>query len=179
MRQLKHLLLLSIISASLTIGAFSSVKEVKPDPFINAFATPAYASTLESEPNFSSQYQFNHLNRGDVLDSYRGDGITIAIIDSGINVEHLDFKSGATTNILNTSAYIEEKGSVYSNIDIQTVAAKGISIINDTNGHGTNVAGTIGALVNGVGTAGLRLIRYFHIQPWPHHTNRQLVSHLP
>lgn len=155
MRQLKHLLLLSIISASLTIGAFSSVKEVKPDPFINAFATPAYASTLESEPNFSLQYQFNHLNRGDVLDSYRGDGITIAIIDSGINVEHLDFKSGATTNILNTSAYIEEKGSVYSNIDIQTVAAKGISIINDTNGHGTNVAGTIGALVNGVGTAGL------------------------
>lgn len=158
MNRLKHLFFLAVISSSLTIGAFSFQEEIKTDPFLNAVAMPAYSNSLANEPKFSDQFQFNHLNRGNVLDSYRGDGITIAIIDSGINVSHVDFISGSTTNILSTSAYIEEtntSGVGYSAISIQTVASKGLSIIDDTNGHGTNVAGTIGAMVNGVGTAGL------------------------
>jgi uncharacterized protein YjdB len=137
------------------------------DPFITAKVKPVettsqvsaddFSRLISSEPSFSKQFHFNHLNRGTIYDTYRGDGVTVAIIDSGLNTSHVDFFDGSNTNILDTSAYIEETGSTYSNIKIQKIATYGRSIIEDPldNGHGTNVAGTIGAMVNGVGTAGV------------------------
>jgi hypothetical protein len=151
------LLFFSLFVASLLVG-LSNYEKPETDPFVQLKVSPmSYVDDLADEPLFSQQFHFNHINRGDVYDTYRGEGVTVAIIDSGLNTTHVDFFDGSYTNIVPESAYIEETGEYFSNINIQTVAEYGRSIIEDPVdiGHGTNVAGTIGALVNGLGTAGV------------------------
>lgn len=63
----------------------------RKDPFITARAMPFVYPSLNGEPKFSSQFHFNHINRGTVLNNYRGAGVTVAIIDSGLNTTHEDF----------------------------------------------------------------------------------------
>lgn len=63
---------------------------------------------------------------------YTGKGVKIAIIDSGINSKHPDLKvAGGISKVENSSAFT------------------------DGNGHGTHVAGVIGALNNSIGTVGV------------------------
>ena len=63
-----------------------------------------------------------------------GDGVTIAVIDTGIDYDHLEFKGRI--------------GAGYDFVD-------GDSIAEDTNGHGTHVAGTIAAANDGRGITGV------------------------
>jgi len=158
MKQRHKITILTLLALPLILG-FTKWEKREKDPFITARAMPFVYPSLNGEPKFSSQFHFNHINRGTVLNNYRGAGVTVAIIDSGLNTTHEDFLDGATTNISNKSAYVEETGTSYSNIQIQSVEEHGRSIIEDTHpeaaGHGTNVASTVGAMVNGVGTAGI------------------------
>lgn len=63
---------------------------------------------------------------------YTGKGVKIAIIDSGINSKHPDLKvAGGVSKVENSSAFT------------------------DGNGHGTHVAGVIGAQNNSIGTVGV------------------------
>lgn len=63
---------------------------------------------------------------------YTGKGVKIAIVDSGINAKHPDLKvAGGVSKIDQSSAYT------------------------DNNGHGTHVAGVIGAQNNNIGTVGV------------------------
>ena len=62
---------------------------------------------------------------------FTGDGVKIGIIDTGINIEHPDF-----FNPDETSRFL--KGYDFVDND---------SIPRDTNGHGTQVAGIIGAII--------------------------------
>ncbi|MBT2570943.1 S8 family serine peptidase [Planococcus sp. ISL-110] len=63
---------------------------------------------------------------------YTGKGVKIAIIDSGINSKHPDLKvAGGVSKVADSSAFT------------------------DRNGHGTHVAGVIGAQNNSIGTVGV------------------------
>ncbi|ANU10085.1 alkaline serine protease [Planococcus antarcticus DSM 14505] len=63
---------------------------------------------------------------------YTGKGVKIAIIDSGINSKHPDLKvAGGVSKVANSSAFT------------------------DGNGHGTHVAGVIGAQNNSIGIVGV------------------------
>lgn len=64
--------------------------------------------------------------------AYTGKGIKIAVVDSGINRNHPDLK------IAGGVSFIE-----------------GVSTYNDAKGHGTHVAGVIGAQDNSIGTIGV------------------------
>ena len=67
----------------------------------------------------------------------RGTNVTIAIIDSGIRRDHIDF-AGAITGGYNA----------FTNLT-------GTAAVNDTNGHGTHVASLAAARANGVGMVGV------------------------
>ncbi|MDY0100677.1 MAG: S8 family serine peptidase [Bacilli bacterium] len=154
----KNNLIILISSLFLLVGLPNLTNTQEKDPFLNEKVTLLSSANVAGEPNFSQQFHFNHINYDNIYSRYSGEGVTVAIIDSGINTNHVDFWDGLQTNISNKSAYIEERGGNYSNIVIQSVANYGLSIIEDDGddpGHGTNVAGTIGALVNGVGGAGV------------------------
>lgn len=61
---------------------------------------------------------------------YNGEGITVAVIDSGLNIDHLDLKS---ENIIDT---------------INVMSGQSPSDVTDTKAHGTFVTGLIAASVN-------------------------------
>ena len=67
----------------------------------------------------------------------RGTNVTIAIIDSGIRRDHIDF-AGAITGGYNA----------FTNL-------AGTTAVNDTSGHGTHVASLAAARANGVGMVGI------------------------
>ncbi len=102
---------------------------------------------------------------------YTGKGVIVGIIDSGIDIKHLDFRMPGTDSTKSRILYLWDQlltanaseiaepssrdGVLYNNSDINqdltaTPAGKVRSF--DTNGHGTHVAGT--AAGNGEGTTG-------------------------
>ena len=66
-----------------------------------------------------------------------GQGITIAVVDTGVNINHPDLKN----NIVAGYNAINQTG--------------GLSAANDNNGHGTHVAGIAAAALNGSGIVGV------------------------
>ncbi len=72
------------------------------------------------------------------VDDYRIDA-DVAVIDTGIDLNHPDLNVVASTNCSGGGPFKQSCGSGG----------------NDDNGHGTHVAGTIGALDNGIGVVGV------------------------
>jgi hypothetical protein len=67
----------------------------------------------------------------------RGNGVTIAIVDSGIRANHREFEGALRTGF---NAF---------------TGATGVNAVNDTNGHGTHVASIAAGRVNNIGMAGV------------------------
>ena len=124
------------------------------------FAAPgmvAYAASYSSDPTSEPEYNtqnnktFQYLNLGNTLDYYRGDSVKVGIIDSGINYDHEEFMVNGSTKVKGDSKYYSySSGWVY-----YKASQHGYSYIDDTHGHGTNVAATVAAAINSVGGLGL------------------------
>lgn len=122
-------------------------------PGMVAYAA-SYSSEPTSEPKYSTQNSttFQYLNLGNTLNSYRGDSVKVGIIDSGINYDHEDFMVSGSTKVKGDSKYYSYTGSSWV---YYGASSHGYSYIDDTLGHGTNVAATVAAAINGVGGLGL------------------------
>ena len=102
------------------------------------------------EPYIGEQYYLNHI--GDIYSTwnhYRGDGITIAVIDEGFNPYHEDFYySDGTSKVspLSASFVTESSTNVYVGVE---------QVVNMGQSHGTFCAGVAAAAVNGKGVAGI------------------------
>ena len=119
--------------------------------------TPISKRNPLNEPYINRQYYLNHI--GDIYNtwkSYQGNGITIAVIDVGFNVNHEDFKyEDGTSKVSDKSAYISTNGS-------QTIVEVGKNNLANTIGkhgynseHGTFCAGVAAAGLNGKGVIGI------------------------
>ena len=106
--------------------------------------------------NTQKNYHLNSLNLGNTWNNYRGDGITVAVIDTGINYNHQDFVYYNTTgtSISELSACFEDPNAT-GTATKKTVSSYGWSVMTDENGHGTNVASTIASRINGTGCVGV------------------------
>ena len=111
------------------------------------FAEPNYigeiANTYPNDPQYGSQYHISNMNVDDVWnDAQSGtkgsSDVVIAVIDTGVDSDHPDLVDKLLPGI-NT-----------------TTDGSGANDTNDTQGHGTHVAGiAAGATNNGIGTAGV------------------------
>lgn len=109
------------------LSADPRVAFVTEDRVVEAFAKP-------SSPQIQSQTLPTGINRVDAeLSTNWGTGVGVAVIDTGIDLTHPDL----------ASAIVAQKNCV-SNKNA-----------NDDNGHGTHVAGTIGARNNTIGVVGV------------------------
>lgn len=121
-------------------------------PGLVAYAA-SYSSDPTSEPKYSIQNSktFQYLKLGNTLSYYRGDSVKVGIIDSGINYDHEDFMVNGSTKVKGDSKYYTySSGWVF-----YKASQHGYSYIDDSHGHGTNVAATVAAAINGVGGLGL------------------------
>ena len=154
------LLFVATLVGTFLFNVTSSPKPVKADaeyqiaePGMVAYAA-SYSSNPTNEPKYSTQYNktFQYLNLGSTLNEYRGDSVKVGIIDSGINYDHEDFMVSGSTKVKGDSKYYTYPSSSWV---YYKASQHGYSYIDDTLGHGTNVAATVAAAVNSIGGIGL------------------------
>lgn len=145
--------ILTLLNASINIKSFLNRKIVEPD---NVAYAASYDSNYEDEPYYSKVKETHlGLNVSNSLDYYRGDSVKVGIIDSGINYYHEDFLNNGKSIVQNDSKYFDYQNSSWVYYSPSSHGNTGISKINDTFGHGSNVAATIAAQINGVGGYGI------------------------
>ena len=157
---IKHIGLLLTLGIALAIPSYthSSATKVEDSAQYAAPGTVAYAASYSTdatdEPKYSTQNTktFQYLNLGHTHDFYRGDSVKVGIIDSGINYDHEDFMVSGSTKVKGDSKYYEYQTSSWV---YYKASQHGYSYIDDTLGHGTNVAATVAAAVNSIGGTGL------------------------
>jgi subtilisin family serine protease len=140
----------SVNEAVADLERSADVAYAEPDRPRSAFAT----TPATNDPEFADQWALENTGQqifaGDWYSGTPGDDIdvipawrlateatpTVAVVDSGVDLEHPDLKA----NLLSSGKdYVD-----------------GDNVPNDQNGHGTHVAGTIGAVGNnGVGVTGV------------------------
>lgn len=101
---------------------------------------------------YREQVNLKYLGLGNTWDITRGkfeDGtkVKVAVIDSGIDINHPEFFDAEGKRIVSEQSYDANTGV--------TVAKGGWDVINDTMGHGTAVAGVIAAQMNSIGIVGI------------------------
>lgn len=114
---------------------------------------------LPDVPYFGSQrdWNLNSVNAPEAWAAgYTGQGITVAVVDTGVDLDHPDLATNLYVNpgeIPGNGIDDDQNGYVddVNGYDF----AYGDSNADDLNGHGTHVAGTIAALNNGSGATGV------------------------
>ena len=131
---------------------FASNNQQKEENHGPMFYAAEYSSDFTAEPSYSTQnsYTFNSMNMSTVYDTYRGDSVKVAVIDSGLNYDHEDFKLNGNRIIQSKSRSVEYNSGWY-----YYEFSNNASHLNDTFGHGTNVASVIASQINGLGCAGI------------------------
>lgn len=152
----------SLVTLTLCSFFFAGAKQTEEGiPVENRFApegfvayAASYSSNVSDEPQYSTQYNktFQYLSLGTALDNYRGDSVKVGIIDSGINYDHEDFMVSGSSKVKGDSKFYKYQNSRW---EYYKASQHGYSYIDDTLGHGTNVAATVAAAINSVGGTGL------------------------
>ena len=143
-----------MVSVDLALAAFRArpgVQFAQPDYKVSITATP-------NDPSFGSLWGLDAISAPTAWNTGTGTGHTIvAVIDSGIAYNHPDLKNNIWRNpgeIAGNGIDDDHDGYVDDVYGYNFVANNGNPM--DDNGHGTHVAGTIGAVGdNGVGVAGV------------------------
>lgn len=103
---------------------------------------PQRPSYPVSDPGFAQQGYLDYLNLGSCWSYGQGEGVLVAVIDTGIDTDHPDFAGR-----ISEYSYNATEDKVVKDYDM--------SIIEDQQGHGTAVAGVLGAAIDGSGTVGV------------------------
>lgn len=116
------------------------VVSVQPNYIYKLNAAPS--ATTPNDPLYSSLWGMRKIKADEAWDSSIGNGsVVVAVIDSGIDYNHEDLKDNMVKDSANNYGY----DFVSNDVDPM-----------DDNGHGTHVAGTIGAVGNNkTGVAGV------------------------
>lgn len=153
----RFLSLFAFVGLGVSFFAFNQAKikdkEEFAKPGMVAYAA-SYSDSTSDEPQFPTQNSktFQYLNLGEAHDYYRGDSVKVGIIDSGINYDHEDFMVNDATKVKGDSKYYAYQSTQWV---YYKASQHGYSYIDDTLGHGTNVAATVAAAVNSIGGVGL------------------------
>ncbi|HPN52011.1 MAG TPA: S8 family serine peptidase [Anaerolineaceae bacterium] len=114
------------------------MEKYKTDPRV-AYVEPDYifkADMVPNDPSYGAQWGLGKINAPAAWDITTGDSsVIVAVLDSGVDLDHPDLAD----KIVNGIDYVDDD-----------------STPQDTNGHGTHVAGIIGASSNnGIGITGV------------------------
>ncbi len=119
---------------------------------------PSVAITLPNDPLYSSQWGLEKINAASAWDVVTGTpAAVIAVVDSGIDLAHSDLAGQLWINPGEIPGNgVDDDNNGYVDDVNGWNFVSGSNNISDGNGHGTQVAGVIGAATNnGTGIAGL------------------------
>ena len=124
--------------------------EMSPDYYAYVCTEDALGNPLtQTRPNYpvedeyySMQDHLDYMNLSDTWAVTKGSGVTVAVIDTGIDTDHPEFAGRISDRSYNAS---EDK----------VVRDYGLEVIEDEQGHGTQVAGVLAAGMDGSGVVGI------------------------
>lgn len=138
-----------------------AVREFESDPEVE-YAEPNFlvqALVVPDDPSFTPLWGMEKINAPAAWDMTTGSAeVVVAVIDSGIDVNHSDLKGNLWVNTLelNGRPGVDDDGNGIVDDIHGYNAITGGGDLTDEVGHGTHVAGTIGAAGNnGLGVAGV------------------------
>ena len=128
-----------------TLAATPGVLAVQPnglmsvDPILpsDSLSPSPYPLAPVSDPLFGSQYGLQKMQVPAAWDRTDGAGVTVYVLDTGVWRDHPDFQRDGRSIVVSGPDY-----------------AAGDNDASDVHGHGTHVAGTVGAVRNSIGVAG-------------------------
>lgn len=138
-------------SVSLTVSSNNSSTSSSGNTNVNYKKQYSYHPT--SEPDYSKQFPvLNHIGDiNSVWEHYRGEGVSLAIIDSGFDINHPEFKNRDGTSRISSRSV-----SIYTNSSgtHRSVGRDNVGIT-DGDSHGTMCAGLAASGLNGKGITGV------------------------
>ena len=105
---------------------------------------PARPDYTVSDEGYGQQHYLDYLNMGNVWTSYNGKGVTVAVIDTGIDTDHPEFAGR-----ISEYSYNATEDKIVKDYQIDW------SLIEDEVGHGTAVTGVLAAAMNNEGVVGI------------------------
>jgi serine protease len=125
------------------INRDESVISVQVDQKVSLLG-PTMTSFVSASPPTAPFVQWNYsaLRLGEIHSSFTGTGITVAVIDSG--VDRTAFELNSVGQVLDGCDWVTSSTNVCTGTGV-----------NDENGHGTHVAGIIAAKSDGLGVTGV------------------------
>lgn len=127
-----------------TLAAHPDVISVEADARVRASYVP-------SDPQHVSQYGNKALRLPAAWDVTRGKGVTVAVIDTGVDLTHPDLRENLVSGISFVNQVEVEDWENPGQTTVEPFPNRGPI---DDHGHGTHVAGTIAAAMNGIGVVG-------------------------
>lgn len=154
MRRFRVLALSSALTAMLVLAAspgFASEPEANiVDKCQNLYGEVFAAPT--AEPMADCQWDMALINAGDG-NSATGAGVTVGVIDSGVDMNHPDV--APNLDVDRSCSFIYDDTPTADPAEVANGDCSNKAAVQDFNGHGTHVASTIAAPVNGIGIAGV------------------------
>ena len=137
--------------------AAASAGAAAPEDQVAADCLELYGDTFgvpNSEPLGPCQWDMALIHAGtESFTHATGRGVTVGVIDSGVQLDHPDI--AANLNLDLSCSFIFDDTPTANPAEIANGDCTNKAAVNDLSGHGTHVASTIAAPVNGVGIAGV------------------------
>jgi len=156
MKRWKLILIITVISAAL-IMLTTSVLASSTEAEIIAKCEGLYGTAFgipNSEPFGPCQWDMAIINAG--TESYAlatGKGVTVGVVDSGVDFTHPDI--APNLDVDRSCSFIFDDTPTAHPSEIANGDCSNKAAVQDRNGHGSHVASTIAAPVNGFGIAGV------------------------
>jgi subtilisin family serine protease len=107
-----------------------------------------------SEPFGPCQWDMAIINAGtDSYDEATGKGVTVGVIDSGVDFTHPDIAPNLNEDL--SCSFIYDDTPTADPAEVANGDCANKAAVQDRNGHGSHVASNIAAPVNGIGIAGV------------------------
>jgi lantibiotic leader peptide-processing serine protease len=115
--------------------------------------TTSYPGTTGPDQLSPCQWDMVDINAAAAHATATGNGVTVGIIDSGVDFTHPDLAGGINVGL--SCSFINSTNPTADPAEVANGNCANKAAVQDLNGHGTHVATTVAARQNGIGIVGV------------------------